>query len=163
RPAAPARGRRGGAAAVPAARPQRLPALRGLAVHPAGARVERADRLSGPAVPGLPAAHRPDGGGARPGGLRGPAGLVSHAPAATGGADRRTGWLLLLTGTVGWYASFRLAVDDRRLLSDPDYRPSCDISPVVSCGDVMSSPQGSLFGFPNMLLGLAGFAAVATL
>ncbi len=88
---------------------------------------------------------------------------MSHEPASARGADRRAGWLLLLTGSVGWYASFRLAVDDRRLLSDPDYRPSCDISPVVSCGDVMSSAQGSLFGFPNMLLGLAGFAAVATL
>ncbi|MDW4908552.1 vitamin K epoxide reductase family protein [Streptomyces sp. ADMS] len=79
------------------------------------------------------------------------------------GASRRTGLVMLLTGTVGWLASFQLTVDDWRLLRDPAYQPPCNISPVVSCGSVMSSPQGSLFGFPNMLLGLGAFAAVAAL
>ncbi|MER5400610.1 vitamin K epoxide reductase family protein [Streptomyces sp. NPDC002599] len=79
------------------------------------------------------------------------------------GTGRRTGLVMLLTGIIGWLASFQLAVDDWRLLRDPAYRPPCDISPVVSCGSVMSSSQGSLFGFPNMLLGLGAFAAVAAL
>jgi uncharacterized membrane protein len=70
---------------------------------------------------------------------------------------------MTLTGTVGWLASFQLTVDDWRLLRDPAYQPPCNISPVVSCGSVMSSPQGSLFGFPNMLLGLGAFAAVTAL
>ncbi|MEU0927309.1 vitamin K epoxide reductase family protein [Streptomyces malaysiensis] len=77
--------------------------------------------------------------------------------------DRRIGRLLALTGAIGWLASFQLAVDDWRLLKDPAYRPPCDISPIVSCGSVMSSPEGSVFGFPNMLLGLGAFAAVAVL
>ncbi|MFJ8599829.1 vitamin K epoxide reductase family protein [Streptomyces shenzhenensis] len=80
-----------------------------------------------------------------------------------GGASRRTGWAMVLTGVVGWLASFQLTVDGWRLLGDPAYRPPCDISPVVTCGSVMSSRQGSLFGFPNMLLGLGAFAAVAAL
>ncbi|WP_258049712.1 vitamin K epoxide reductase family protein [Streptomyces finlayi] len=99
---------------------------------------------------------------------------MKHGPAlapdaATGrragpvGASRRTGLVMLLTGIVGWLASFQLTVDDWHLLKDPSYRPPCNISPVVSCGSVMSSPQGSLFGFPNMLLGLGAFAAVAAL
>ncbi|MDX3512602.1 vitamin K epoxide reductase family protein [Streptomyces caniscabiei] len=79
------------------------------------------------------------------------------------GASRRTGWVMVLTGTVGWLASFQLTVDDWRILRDPAYQPPCDISPVVSCGSVMSSPQGSLLGFPNMLLGLGAFAAVVAL
>jgi uncharacterized membrane protein len=79
------------------------------------------------------------------------------------GAGRRTGWVMVLTGSVGWLASFQLTVDDWRLLRDPAYQPPCNLSPVVSCGSVMSSPQGSLFGFPNMLLGLGGFAAVTAL
>lgn len=79
------------------------------------------------------------------------------------GASRRTGLVMLLTGIIGWLASFQLTVDDWRLLKDPAYQPPCNISPVVSCGSVMSSPQGSLFGFPNMLLGLGAFAAVAAL
>ncbi|MDX2530970.1 vitamin K epoxide reductase family protein [Streptomyces europaeiscabiei] len=81
----------------------------------------------------------------------------------TVGASRRTGLVMLLTGVAGWLASFQLTVDDWRLLRDPSYQPPCNISPVVSCGSVMSSPQGSLFGFPNMLLGLGAFAAVVTL
>ncbi|MFE0965493.1 vitamin K epoxide reductase family protein [Streptomyces fungicidicus] len=78
-------------------------------------------------------------------------------------AGRRTGWVMVLTGVAGWLASFQLTVDDWRLLRDPAYKPPCDISPVVSCGSVMSSPQGSLLGFPNMLLGLGAFAAVTAL
>ncbi|MCQ8828396.1 vitamin K epoxide reductase family protein [Streptomyces malaysiensis] len=77
--------------------------------------------------------------------------------------DRRIGRLLALTGAIGWLASFQLTVDDWRLLKDPAYRPPCDISPIVSCGSVMSSPEGSVFGFPNMLLGLGAFAAIAGL
>ncbi|CAM5614795.1 hypothetical protein SHIRM173S_04209 [Streptomyces hirsutus] len=100
--------------------------------------------------------------------MSGPPPSPAPAPAAvrrphTVGAGRRTGLVLLLTGLAGWLASFRLTVDDWRLLRNPAYRPPCDLSPVVSCGSVMSSPQGSLFGFPNMLLGLGAFAAVAAL
>ncbi|MFE1754670.1 vitamin K epoxide reductase family protein [Streptomyces anandii] len=82
---------------------------------------------------------------------------------ATREAGRRIGWLMTLAGVVGWLASFQLTVDDWRLLKDPSYQPPCNISPIVSCGSVMSSPEGSLFGFPNMLLGLGAFAAVAVL
>ncbi|MGV9938462.1 vitamin K epoxide reductase family protein [Streptomyces sp. NPDC003401] len=89
-------------------------------------------------------------------------GAAVRRPSAVG-AGRRTGWVMTLTGAVGWLASFQLTVDDWRLLRDPAYRPPCNISPVVSCGSVMSSPQGSLFGFPNMLLGLGAFAAVTAL
>ncbi|MFD5662551.1 vitamin K epoxide reductase family protein [Streptomyces hirsutus] len=100
--------------------------------------------------------------------MSGPPPSPAPAPAAvrrphTVGAGGRTGLVLLLTGLAGWLASFRLTVDDWRLLRNPSYRPPCDLSPVVSCGSVMSSPQGSLFGFPNMLLGLGAFAAVAAL
>lgn len=97
---------------------------------------------------------------------REPALVPDRAPAGrrrAPGEGRRAGWVMVLTGTAGWFASFRLTVDDWRLLRDPAYRPSCDISPVVSCGSVMSSPQGSVFGFPNMLLGMTAFAAVITL
>ncbi|MET8804490.1 vitamin K epoxide reductase family protein [Streptomyces sp. NPDC004546] len=84
-------------------------------------------------------------------------------PAQAVAASRRTGLVMLLTGLVGWLASFQLTVDDWRLLRDPAYQPPCNISPVVSCGSVMSSAQGRVFGFPNMLLGLGAFAAVTAL
>ncbi|MEU5223675.1 vitamin K epoxide reductase family protein [Streptomyces toyocaensis] len=77
--------------------------------------------------------------------------------------ERGIGWLMTVTGAVGWLASFRLTVDDWRLLRDPAYRPSCDVGPVVGCGSAMASEQGNLLGFPNMLLGLGAFAVVAAL
>ncbi len=94
--------------------------------------------------------------------VRAPDATSVRRPQAVG-ASRRTGWVMVLTGVVGWLASFQLTVEDWLLLRDPDRQPPCDISPVVSCGSVMSSPQGSLFGFPNMLLGLGAFAAVTAL
>ncbi|WP_461007163.1 vitamin K epoxide reductase family protein [Streptomyces capparidis] len=92
-----------------------------------------------------------------------------HAPSA---ADRRGGpvgggrpfaWLLVVTGAVGLLAAFVLAVEKIRLLEDPSYVPSCSINPVLSCGSVMRTDQASAFGFPNMYLGLAGYAVIAAI
>ncbi len=38
--------------------------------------------------------------------------------------------------------------------------PSCSINPVLSCGSVMITPQASVFGFPNPLIGIVGFTVV---
>jgi uncharacterized membrane protein len=38
--------------------------------------------------------------------------------------------------------------------------PSCDINPIVSCGSVMTTPQASVLGFPNSLIGIAAFTVV---
>ncbi|MEV0170561.1 vitamin K epoxide reductase family protein [Streptomyces sp. NPDC050803] len=88
---------------------------------------------------------------------------MNHRSRSAAPPGQRIGRLLTVTGIIGWLASFRLTVDDWRLLKDPAYQPSCDISPVVGCGSAMASWQGNLFGFPNMLLGLAAFAAVTAL
>ncbi|WP_241524785.1 vitamin K epoxide reductase family protein [Streptomyces barkulensis] len=90
-------------------------------------------------------------------------GSAARARRSPLGAGRATALVITLTGLVGWLASFQLTADGWRVLGDPDYRPSCDLSPVVGCGSVLSSPQGSVLGFPNMLLGLGAFAAVAAL
>ncbi|MBU1251526.1 MAG: vitamin K epoxide reductase family protein [Actinobacteria bacterium] len=45
------------------------------------------------------------------------------------------------------------------LLIDPSHVLNCDVNPLVSCGTVMASPEASLFGFPNPLLGVAGLVA----
>ncbi|WP_258011084.1 RsmD family RNA methyltransferase, partial [Mycobacterium avium] len=45
-------------------------------------------------------------------------------------------------------------------LLDPAYVPSCTITPILSCGSVMITPQASLLGFPNPLLGLVAFTVV---
>ncbi|GAA1142226.1 putative membrane protein [Kitasatospora gansuensis] len=76
-------------------------------------------------------------------------------------AGRRLGWLFLVTGLLGLYASAVLTLDKIKLLEDPSYVPSCSINPIISCGSVMLSDQASVFGFPNSLIGLAAFAVVA--
>lgn len=76
---------------------------------------------------------------------------------------RALGWLLAVGGAIGMVASFVLAVERIMLLEDPTYVPSCSFNPLVSCGSVMESWQGSLFGFSNPLLGIAAFGAVTLL
>ena len=73
---------------------------------------------------------------------------------------RALGWLLAVGGAVGLLASFILTIERIKLLEDPAYTPSCSFNPVVTCGQVMESWQGSLFGFSNPLIGIAAFAVV---
>ncbi|MEU1179889.1 vitamin K epoxide reductase family protein [Streptomyces sp. NPDC005820] len=81
------------------------------------------------------------------------------APGATG-ASRALAWLLIVTATLGVLASFVITVDKFRLLQEPGFAPSCNLSPVLSCSNVMRSDQASVFGFPNPLLGLAACPVV---
>ncbi|MCF2533295.1 vitamin K epoxide reductase family protein [Yinghuangia soli] len=76
---------------------------------------------------------------------------------------RLSPWVLLAGGLVGLAAAFVLMVEKIRILEDPDYVPSCSINPVLSCGSVMTTGQAEAFGFPNPLIGIAGFAATAAI
>lgn len=85
-------------------------------------------------------------------------------PASPGTAFARSlPWLLLIGGMIGAGAAFVLTVEKIRLLTDSAYVPSCSINPILSCGSVMTKPQAEAFGFPNPLIGIAGFAIVATI
>jgi uncharacterized membrane protein len=72
-------------------------------------------------------------------------------------------WLLTIGGAIGLFASFILAVERVDLLQDPSKSLSCDFNPIITCGQVMESWQGELFGFPNPFLGIAAFSIVVTL
>jgi len=81
---------------------------------------------------------------------------------ARGGVPVRTPsavWVLI-AGIVGLTASATLTIEKISMLKNPAYRPSCSINPVLSCGSVMVTPQASVFGFPNPLIGIAAFAVV---
>jgi uncharacterized membrane protein len=69
-------------------------------------------------------------------------------------------WWVLIAGVVGLVASATLTVEKIDILLNPSYVPSCNINPIVSCGSVMVTPQASILGFPNPLLGLVGFTVV---
>ncbi|PRC56800.1 hypothetical protein C6A85_36780, partial [Mycobacterium sp. ITM-2017-0098] len=67
---------------------------------------------------------------------------------------------VLIAGVIGLAAAMTLTIEKIELLIDPDYVPSCSINPVLSCGSVMITPQASLLGFPNPLIGIVSFAVV---
>jgi len=77
--------------------------------------------------------------------------------------DRTTARILVIGGILGLVAAFELTVEKVRVLADSSYVPACDLNPVLSCGSVIITPQAEVFGFPNPVLGLTGFAVVITL
>ena len=66
---------------------------------------------------------------------------------------------LIFAGVVGWFAAFQLTTERFHLLENPGSAASCDISLLVQCGKNLESAQGSVFGFPNPILGLTGWVA----
>lgn len=72
------------------------------------------------------------------------------------------GLRLTLAGGIGWLAAFVLLLEKLELLEDPNYVPSRSINPILSCGSVMRTDQAEAFGFPNPILGVVGFAIIAT-
>jgi len=69
---------------------------------------------------------------------------------------------LVVLGSIGFLAAADLSIEKVALLKDPAYQPTCNISPILSCGSVMATPQAEAFGFPNPFIGVAGFAIVIT-
>lgn len=86
---------------------------------------------------------------------------AARAETADRVVNRRLGWVLLLAGLVGLAASGMLLVEKIALLADSAYVPSCSINPILSCGSIMTTLQAELLGFPNPVLGVAGFPFVA--
>jgi uncharacterized membrane protein len=69
---------------------------------------------------------------------------------------------LILAGSIGFAAAFALTLDKFALLADPNAQLSCTFSVLIGCSTNLSSWQGELFGFPNPLLGIAGWSVVIT-
>lgn len=71
-------------------------------------------------------------------------------------------WLLVIGGTIALAAAFIIMFEKIELLKNPNFTPSCNLNPVISCGSVMESKQSNAFGFPNPLIGLMAFPVVIT-
>ena len=78
---------------------------------------------------------------------------------ATGPREVALAVTLIATGAIGWFAAFRLTLDKLEILVHPAADLDCNFSVLVQCGRNLQSWQGSLLGFPNPILGLAGFVA----
>ena len=73
---------------------------------------------------------------------------------------RASAWWILIAGVIGFVSSATLLVEKIEMLKDPKYVPSCSINPVLACGSVINTPQASVFGPPNPLIGVAAFSVV---
>lgn len=89
-------------------------------------------------------------------------GPLPDADVVAGIAPRGYSLVLTLGGLIGLIAAATLLIEKIALLEDPTYIPSCSINPILSCGSVMTTDQAEAFGFPNPIIGVAGFAIVAT-
>ena len=67
--------------------------------------------------------------------------------------------VLIVTGLIGWYAAVRLVLDKLAVLENPHADLDCNLSVIVQCGKNLGSWQGAILGFPNPILGVAGFVA----
>lgn len=67
---------------------------------------------------------------------------------------------MLAFGIIGLIASFVLAVEEFHLLKDPTTTLSCSFNLVLNCSTVMQTWQATVFGFPNMFIGLMAFPIV---
>ncbi len=76
---------------------------------------------------------------------------------------KRFPYFVTIFGAIGFVMAFLLTLEKVKTLMDSNYIPNCDLNPLISCGSVMSTPQASVFGFPNPLIGIFGFAIVVTI
>ena len=65
----------------------------------------------------------------------------------------------IVAGVIGWYAAFALTLEKFTTLTHPSEALGCDFSVLVQCRANLESWQGSLFGFPNPIIGLAAWVA----
>lgn len=66
---------------------------------------------------------------------------------------------LILASVFGWWAAFQLTLDKFAILENPSTALNCNVSVLVQCGTNLESWQGSVFGFPNPLIGVTGWMA----
>ncbi len=77
-----------------------------------------------------------------------------------GNATRGYAALMVITGFFGLISAVALTIDYINSLRDPGYVPSCDLNPLIGCGEFLGSPQASAFGFPNVIIGMVAFSVV---
>ncbi|WP_395243095.1 vitamin K epoxide reductase family protein [Agromyces sp. MMS24-K17] len=76
---------------------------------------------------------------------------------------RGLGIFLLIAGALGLLAAYELTLEKFLTLADPTHVPSCNVGVLVGCGVNLASWQGSVFGFPNPMIGLMAWPVVITI
>jgi uncharacterized membrane protein len=72
-------------------------------------------------------------------------------------------FILIIAGVLGLIASFVLTQDSIKIIQNASYKPNCNLNPILSCGSVIKSKEGSSLGFPNPFIGLVAFSVLITI
>lgn len=79
--------------------------------------------------------------------------------------ERANRWVfgtMLVFGLFALTAALVLSIEKIHVLQNPDAILSCTFNLVLDCSKVMQTWQSSVFGFPNMFIGLMAYAVVVT-
>lgn len=81
-----------------------------------------------------------------------------------GGASRETSAIILLTATLGLFASTMLVLAELEYVKNPSASLMCDVNPLIGCSTWFALWQGHLlFGVPNAVWGVMFFAGILAL
>jgi len=72
-------------------------------------------------------------------------------------------YIIIVASIVGLIASAVLIYDQVQIWQTPNYSAPCDLNPILSCGSVINSKDGHVFGIPAPFFGLIMFPALATM
>lgn len=67
---------------------------------------------------------------------------------------------LIVASLFGEWAALQLTVEKFFLIANPHSQTGCYVSVLIQCDKNLESWQGAVFGFPNPLIGIAGWMAV---
>jgi len=70
---------------------------------------------------------------------------------------------MLLFALIALAAAFVLSVEEINSIKNPDAILSCTFNVVLDCSKVMQTWQASVFGFPNMFIGLMAYSVIVTI
>jgi uncharacterized membrane protein len=77
--------------------------------------------------------------------------------------DKVFPFLLIIGGAIALFASFILTHDTLSIDKNPHFIPSCNLNPVLSCGDVITAKGDTILGLPYPFYGIAVFAVLIAL
>ena len=71
-------------------------------------------------------------------------------------------YLLLIGGLIGLFASLTLSYDTFKASQNAHYIPSCNLDPILNCGNVINTAGDTIFGLPYPYYGIGAFAILIT-
>ena len=71
--------------------------------------------------------------------------------------------IILMLASLGFLLSLYAYRVEKKILTDPHYKPFCDLSDMISCTKPLTSPYAKLFYISNSIAGMMYYALIALL